>query len=95
MLKVMASFEVRKKCSDAKKGKAPMKHTTSSRMKISLAQRNLSAEQLARKSESKKGEKNGNYGKIWINNGTESMFFSKDEKIPEGWIAGRIMPAGK
>lgn len=27
---------------------------------------------------------------VWINNGTKSKFFPKDEEIPMGWVKGRI-----
>ena len=38
-------------------------------------------------SEAKKGDKNGNYGKKWFNNGIEEI---ASYKCPEGWVEGRI-----
>jgi hypothetical protein len=90
MKQVMQDEDVRRKCSVAKKDKPGNKHTDISRSKISYAQRNLSPEQLARKSESKKGSKNGMYGTQWITNGVTSRLLSKDLPMPAGWAAGRV-----
>ena len=36
-------------------------------------------------------EKNSQYGKIWITNGTENQKIQKEEKLPEGWRLGRVL----
>lgn len=36
------------------------------------------------------GEKNSQYGKMWINNGTISTRINKFDSIPNGWKKGRI-----
>lgn len=36
-----------------------------------------------------KGEKNSQYGTMWINNGTINKKIKKDEPIPAGWNRGR------
>ena len=89
MKQVMQDENIRHKCSVAKKDKPGNKHTDISRSKISYAQRNLSPEQLARKSESKKGSKNGCFGKQWITDGATSRLYPKDQPIPSGWQPGR------
>lgn len=38
------------------------------------------------------GENNGNYGKIWINNGLESIRIFQSDPIPTGWVKGRLTP---
>lgn len=38
---------------------------------------------------SQAGEKNSQYGTMWINNGIEAKKIKKDEFIPEGWQKGR------
>ena len=35
------------------------------------------------------GDKNSQYGTMWINNGTENKKIKKDELIPTGWSKGR------
>lgn len=89
MKQVMQDEDIRHKCSIAKKDKPGRKHTEQSRSKISYAQQNLSPEQLARKSESKKGCKNGCFGKQWITDGIASRLFPKDQPMPLGWCHGR------
>jgi hypothetical protein len=37
-----------------------------------------------------KGKNNPNYGKHYINNGTDNILVDKNEPIPEGWRLGRI-----
>lgn len=37
-----------------------------------------------------KGEKNSQYGTMWITNGIENKKIKKDETIPEGWYKGRV-----
>lgn len=36
------------------------------------------------------GEKNSQFGTMWITNGKENRKIKKDETIPEGWSKGRI-----
>ena len=36
-----------------------------------------------------KGEKNSQYGSMWITNGVESIKVKKDSIIPDGWNKGR------
>lgn len=86
---VMNSPSTKQKCSQAKKDKPGNKHSEESKKKISDAQKNLTPEQLQRKSECKKGIKNGMYGKKWFNNGTDSKLFKNGEE-PDGWILGRL-----
>jgi hypothetical protein len=40
---------------------------------------------------SQKGEKNSQFGTMWITNGIESIRVKKDSVIPEGWNKGRKM----
>ncbi len=37
------------------------------------------------------GEKNSQYGTMWITNGIENKKIKKDEKIPKNWRAGRTV----
>jgi hypothetical protein len=37
------------------------------------------------------GEKNSNFGTMWIHNDTESRKIKKDDLMPEGWVKGRKM----
>lgn len=41
------------------------------------------------------GEKNSQFGTMWITNGIESKKIQKDEVIPEGWALGRIFKTNK
>jgi len=36
------------------------------------------------------GEKNSNFGTMWITNGTENMKIKNVDSIPEGWYRGRV-----
>jgi len=38
-----------------------------------------------------KGEKNSNFGTMWITNGTENKKVKKTDNIPDGWYRGRII----
>lgn len=40
-------------------------------------------------SKSGTGERNSQYGTMWITNGEESRKIRKDETIPDGWVKGR------
>jgi hypothetical protein len=61
------------------KGFSNKKHTLESKLKIS---RNCQGCQL--------GEKNSQYGTMWITNGKENKKIKKDiELIPAGWVKGR------
>jgi hypothetical protein len=40
-------------------------------------------------SKKQKGEKNSQFGTIWITNGTENKKIKKEERIPTGWKNGR------
>jgi hypothetical protein len=53
----------------------------------------LKKEHALAMSKSQKGEKNSQYGKIWITNGVESKRITKNELIPEGWAKGRKIPS--
>ncbi len=37
-----------------------------------------------------KGWKSHSYGKRWITNGTNNMFISREQPIPESWYPGRV-----
>jgi len=89
MTSIMQDDMVREKCSLAKRGKEGNKHTSESKAKLSYAQRNLSPEQLQRKSETKLGNKNGMHGKKMYNNGTINLTCIPDQQ-PEGFILGRL-----
>lgn len=39
----------------------------------------------------RKGSKNGQFGKMWITNGNESIRILRNEEIPEGWKKGRVI----
>ena len=39
--------------------------------------------------EHQKGEKNSQFGTMWITNGTENKKIDKNEPIPDGWLKGR------
>jgi hypothetical protein len=41
------------------------------------------------------GEKNSQFGKMWITNGTDSMPVLKSNPLPNGWRKGRVMPKSK
>lgn len=56
------------------------KHTEETKIKMSLSSRGKSA-----------GEKNSQYGTMWITNGSENKKISKSNSIPEGWVRGRKM----
>ena len=90
MKKVMSDTGIRQKCSKAKKGKPGNKHTEEFKIRMSVIQKNLSPEQRARKSESKKGEKNGCYGRQWITDGTVSKLVPKSDPLPVSWWLGRV-----
>jgi hypothetical protein len=53
------------------------KHSEECKRKIGDANRN------------KIGEKNSQYGTVWITNGTENKKIKKEENIPDGWYKGR------
>lgn len=36
------------------------------------------------------GQKNSQYGTMWITNGIQSIKIKKDQQIPEGWYKGRV-----
>lgn len=44
-----------------------------------------------KKNKHQQGEKNSQFGKMWITNGVSNKFIKKDEEIPDGWRRGRIM----
>ena len=49
-------------------------------------------EQISQKNKiQQKGEKNSQYGKIWITNGTENKKINKTDLLPNGWKKGRIL----
>ena len=41
-------------------------------------------------SRSQLGDRNSQYGTMWINNGVESKKVQKDTEIEEGWVSGRV-----
>jgi hypothetical protein len=41
------------------------------------------------------GNKNSQYGKIWITDGVKSKSIFKDDIIPEGWYLGRVIRSKK
>lgn len=40
---------------------------------------------------SQKGNKNSQFGTMWVTNGKESIKIKKDQLIPNGWIKGRTL----
>jgi hypothetical protein len=40
------------------------------------------------------GQRNSQFGTVWITNGLENAKISKDLEPPEGWRRGRIVPIG-
>lgn len=60
------------------------KHTKETKLKIGSAN---SAHQT--------GNKNSQFGTIWITNGKESKKIRKDQSVPNGWYKGRIIKRGK
>jgi hypothetical protein len=36
------------------------------------------------------GEKNPNFGKIWVNNGSTNKMIKKVDKLPDGWYKGKV-----
>ena len=59
-------------------GYSGKKHTKETKEKMSLSQQGKHA-----------GEKNSQFGSIWINNGLECRKIKKDDIIPDGWYKGR------
>jgi hypothetical protein len=43
-------------------------------------------------SKNQKGQKNSQFGKMWITNGKDNKKIRKDEIIPEGFRKGRVIP---
>jgi hypothetical protein len=46
---------------------------------------------MSEKASKRIGEKNSQYGTVWITNGIESQKINKNDAIPEGWRLGRKM----
>lgn len=84
MKEYMSDPEVRRKVSEAKRGRPGPKHTAESRAKISAAQRGPS---LA-KSVSKTGALNPMFGRKWFHQGDRRSLFFPDA-VPEGWLPGK------
>lgn len=84
MKRVMQAHSTREKCRNSKLGKPGTSPSTSHRLAISHAQRNLSVDQRKRKSLAKLGAKNGVYGKIWVTDGSVRRLVSPDS-IPMGF----------
>ena len=55
-------------------------HTSESKLKIGLSN-----------SISQNGKNNSQYNTCWITNGIENKKMKKDDKIPDGWVFGRIV----
>ena len=74
--------QIGQKISEANKGKHGIfkgkKHSQESRKKMSLSSKGKTV-----------GEKNSQYGTIWITNGQENKKIKKDSTIPSGWYKGR------
>jgi len=74
--------QIGQKISEANKGKPGIfkgkKHSQESRKKMSLSSKGKTV-----------GEKNSQYGTIWITNGQENKKIKKDSIIPSGWYKGR------
>ena len=47
-----------------------------------------------KKSGHQKGEKNSNFGTVWITDGFQSKKQNKNDPIPEGWRLGRVIKTG-
>lgn len=89
MKEVMKDPIKRQKISDSKMGKTGKKISEDHKLRISIAQRNPTSETRKRKSESKRGAKNGMFGKTIYNNGIISKAF-EENLVPDGWIRGRL-----
>jgi hypothetical protein len=74
--------QIGQKISEANKGKPGIfkgkNHSQESRKKMSLSSKGKTV-----------GEKNSQYGTIWITNGQENKKIKKDSIIPSGWYKGR------
>jgi hypothetical protein len=91
MKDAMSNPETKAKCSAAKIGKPGALLSEQHKAAISYAQRNLSAEQRANKSNAKLGNKNGVFGKYWVTNGKSSHLISKEDLPPLGFYSGRMV----
>ena len=65
---------------ELKPSRTGKKHTDETKRKMS---------ETKRKNKSHSGERNSQYGTMWITNGIENKKIKKDIKIPEGWSKGR------
>lgn len=95
------SETAKKKMSEARKGKYTgennsfygKRHSEETKMRISRTKTGkklgpFSEEHKQKLSESKKAEKNPNYGKHWYNNGEVNIMTNK---CPEGYVPGRLV----
>jgi len=55
------------------------KHSSESKRAIGLANKKMV------------GDKNSQFGKMWITNGKQNLSIKKTESIPDGWVKGRKM----
>jgi hypothetical protein len=62
-----------------------------------MCERSNSADSIAKKKNTWKitcrnqGDKNPNFGTMWITNGSENCKLHKSDEIPQGWRKGRVM----
>lgn len=78
--------EWNKKISISRKGKQSFlgkQHTTETKIKIGI-----------KNSINQAGNKNSQYGTMWITNGTYNKKIKKNMDIPDGWYKGMIMKMG-
>ena len=91
------SIETRKKISAAKKGKPNgqkgKKKSIVTRMRMSEAAKGKKQSDITKEKLSKlnTGDKNPNFGTLWITNGINNSKIKKDDIIPDGWYNGRTL----
>jgi hypothetical protein len=82
----VCSTETKKKLSEANKGKSNPSYGKSPSAE-SLQKKKRSYERIRHQ----QGEKNSQFGKMWITNESHSYKINKDDPIPEGYRRGRVI----
>lgn len=91
--------ETREKISKAHTGRPSIRNGTEcseeTKKRMSAAQKGRIVTEAAKEKLRKyTGEKNSQFGSIWITDGNTNMKIRKDGTIPEGWSRGRIFKEG-